>query len=64
MRELAFLNPGVEITLGGRAQRKNRDLPLQRRHRTIRKAAWPKQTGASSEAIIISRQKEEVFVIA
>jgi len=64
LRELAFLNPGLEINLTDRTRRvaKKGNISLQTRHRRIRKAAWRKQTSAAPEPIVISRQRDEVFV--
>ena len=51
LRELAFLNPGVEIVLTDeRMENKAETFLLQGGHRAVRQAAWQEQAGSSSEA--------------
>jgi DNA gyrase subunit B len=56
LRELAFLNKGLKITLDRRAQRQESRIPFHRRHRRIREAPEPRQRRAARFADLHRRQ--------
>jgi DNA gyrase subunit B len=59
LRELAFLNPGLEIVFTDeRSAEPSRTLLLQGRHRGVRQAAEQEQAGGPPKPVRISRVKE------